>query len=61
MKDLVEVRLTLAAKEIEGKTVKALSKVLKPVGKVIETKLDRIAEALTKIVEYNTKEIVEEE
>ena len=57
MKDLVEVRLTLAAKEIEGKTVKALSKVLKPVGKVIETKLDRIAEALTKIVEYNTKEI----
>ena len=60
MKDLVEVRLTLAAKEIEGKTVKALSKVLKPVGKVIETKLDRIAEAFTKVIESNAGEMEED-
>lgn len=46
MKDLVEVRFTVATKEIDGKVLKGLGKVVKPLLKKYESKIDLIVDKL---------------
>lgn len=54
MKDRLEFRFTIATGKIEAKA-------LKPIAKIVEAKAERIAEAVTKVIEVvaenHTKEV----
>ena len=52
MKDRIEVRLTVATGKVDSKS-------LKSIGKVLDTKLDRIAETFTKAIEHIVNHVVE--
>lgn len=53
MKDRIEFRFTVATGKVDSKAMKAL-------GKVLDTKLDRLAETFTKAVENVVDYAVEE-
>lgn len=57
MKDLIEVRFTVAAKEIN---IKAATKAATVLAKFFEDKIDRLAEAFTKAVEEHVRKEYEE-